>query len=286
MDHVQSGTGIKATETTLDVVEAVRDLDGARPTDVAAELDVAKSTAHKHLTTLAQRGYLRKTGGGEYHIGLTFLNLGEYARTRWPCYNLIREAVTDLGDRTDEDVDFCVEEHGRVYTLCESYHKWEKYPDAGPGYRVDLGDWYYMHSVASGKAILATYNESEVRAVIDRWGLPALTDNTITDVDALLAELETVRERGYAVGDEEYVSGLRTVSMVVEPGDGPVLGALSVSGPAYRMTGPVLHEEIVSVLGEVVARLGERVAEERPGKFYATGATSSGQDASTTAETE
>lgn len=274
MDQSSRDTEIKATMTTLDVIEEIRKREGARTAEIAEALDVARSTAHKHLKTLQQRGYVRNIGG-EYRLGLQFLNLGEHARTRWPCYGRIREAVADLGDRTDEDVDFVVEEKGRVYTLCESYHKWEKYPDAESGYRVDLGDWYYMHSVASGKAILATYTQEEVQAVVDRWGLPALTDNTITDVDELFTKLETIREQGYAIGDEEYVSGLRTVSKAVSPSGWPIIGALSVSGPTYRMTGAVLHDEIVLVLEDVVTRLEQKVAEESPGKFYAMGAASS-----------
>lgn len=279
MAQPETGAGIKTTGTSFDVIEVIQDLDGARTTEVAAELDVAKSTAHKHLKTLERRGYLTNVAG-EYRIGLRFLNLGEYARTRWPCYSLIQEAVADLGDSTEEDVDFCVEENGRVYTLCESYHKWEKYHESQAGYRVDLGDCYYMHSVASGKAILATFSADEVRQVVDRWGLPALTDNTITDVDALFAELDQVRERGYALADEEYVEGLRTVSSAVAPSNGPVLGALSVSGPAYRMTGAVLHDEIVGVLDEVVGSLERRVGAEYPDKFYETRTVSSTQDAS------
>jgi len=285
MERSGVNAGIKTTMTTLDVIEEIREQEGAQTAEIAESLGMARSTIHKHLKTLQGRGYVRKIAG-EYRLGLQFLNLGEHARTRWPWYSLIREAVADLGDRTDEDVDFVVEEKGRVYTLCESYHKWEKYPDAGSGYRVDLGDWYYMHAVASGKAILATYSKEEVRAVVERWGLSALTDNTITDIDELFAELETVREQGYAIGDEEYVSGLRTVSKAVSPPEGAVLGALSVSGPAYRMTGAVLHEEIVSVLEDVVAHLEGQVAEESPGKFYAMGAASSSQDASTSTETE
>lgn len=269
MSHATGTAGIQATETSLDVVEAVRALDGARTKEVANELDVAKSTAHKHLKTLVRRGYLTQTGA-EYRVGLKFLDLGEDARTRWPCYGILQDAVADLGDRTEEDVDFCVVENGRVYTLCGSYHKWEQYHDEQAGYRVNLGDCYFMHSVASGKAILATYPKDAVRAVVDRWGLPALTDNTITSTERLFAELERIREQGYALSDEEYVEGLRTISRTVAPPDGPVLGALSVSGPAYRMTGAVLHEEIDAELGETVAALEERVAQEYPDNFFDT----------------
>jgi len=255
--------GIKATETSIDVVEAVKALDGARTTEVADELGVAKSTAHKHLKTLERRGYLTRSAG-EYHVGLRFLNLGEFARTRWPCYSLVQEAVTDLGERTEEDVDFCVEENGRVYTLCEAYHKWEKYHEAQSGYRVNIGDCYYMHTVASGKAILATYPEAAVREVVDRWGLPALTERTITDVEDLLADLDRTRERGYGLSDEEYVEGLRTISRTVSLPDGGVLGALSVSGPAYRMAGAVLEQEIPDALVDAAESLEEHLAAADP----------------------
>lgn len=278
MAQSTGGYGIQATETSLDVVEVVRDLDGARTKQVAAELDIAKSTAHKHLKTLVRRGYLKQTGS-EYRVGLKFLDFGEDARTRWPCYGVIEEAVTDLGNRTEEDVDFCVAENGRVYTLCGSYHKWEQYHDHQAGYRVNLGDCYYMHSVASGKAILATYPEDRVRAVIDRWGLPALTDNTITTTDELFAELDRIRQQGYALSDEEYVEGLRTLSRTVAPPDGPVLGALSVSGPAYRMTGPILHDEIDADLKDAVATIEERVAEDFPDNLFDTWAATSRRDA-------
>ncbi|MEF8775352.1 MAG: IclR family transcriptional regulator [Haloarculaceae archaeon] len=284
-DGTDERNGIQTTATSLDVVEAVRELDGARTVEVAAELDVAKSTAHKHLQTLLQRGYLTRVAG-EYRIGLKFLDLGEDARRRWPCLSTVREAVTDLADGTDEDVDFCVAENDRVYTLVESYHKWEKYHEAQAGYRVNLGDSYYMHSVASGKAILATCPESTVRAVADRWGLPAVTENTITDVDELLAELEGVRERGYALSDEEYVLGLRTVSRTVSLPEGQVLGALSVSGPAYRMTGAVLHDEIDAVLRETAEALEARIADGYPDKFFGTGAVTPMQDARTSAHSD
>jgi len=284
-DGTDRRKGIKTTHTSLDVVEAVRDLGGARTVDVAAELGVAKSTAHKHLATLRRRGYLTRVGG-EYRIGLTFLDLGEDARTRWPCLSILRDAVTDLADRTEEDVDFCVAENGLVYTLLESYHKWEKYHEAQAGYRVNLGDSYYMHSVASGKAILATCPESTVRAVADRWGLPAVTEHTITDVGALLAELEATRDREYALSDEEYVTGLRTVSRTVSLPNGQVLGALSVSGPAYRMTGAVLHDEIDADLAATVEAIEARIAEEYPDKFFGTGAVTPMQDASTSADSD
>jgi DNA-binding IclR family transcriptional regulator len=250
---------VKTTRKSLRVIEALQELDGGRVTEVADHVGMAKSTAHKHLTTLERSGYLDKDGD-TYHVGLRFLNLGEYARSRWPAADLIKESISELSRRTDEEIDFVAEDHGRVLTVFESYHKWVKYDRGdregdGTRYRAQIGTYYYSHATASGKAILTEYFRERVERIIDQWGLPPKTENTITDREALFEELERIDRRGYAIDDEEYTHGLRSVGEAVTDPAGDVLGALSVSGPAYRVNGSVLDEEIPRALSEVVADL-------------------------------
>lgn len=251
---------VGTTETSLAVIEAIRSSPGARTTELAETVGVAKSTIHKHASTLVYHGYLRKEVGA-YYPGLKLLNLGETARTGFPAYSRIEAAVQTLQERTEEDVDFVVEEQGLVYTILGAYHKWEKRPDTDSGYRARLGDQYYMHSVASGKALLATYDREEVEAILDRRGLSAVTEQTITDREALFSELEQIDEQGYAIADEEYQEGLVSISRPVCRPDGNPLGALSVSGPAYRLTDDILEGEIAPVHETVVTELHEAVAE-------------------------
>lgn len=257
--HEQPAHPVQTTTTSLAILEAVADSGRLRTTDLATTLDISKSTVHKHATTLVYHGYLRKAGDW-YYPGLKLLNLGETARTQFPAHTRIEEAVRTLQEQTEEDVDFVVEEQGRVYTVCEAYHKWEKHPQSSSGYRAHLGDQYYMHSVASGKALLATMERSAIEAVINRWGLPQLTTNTITKPEALFDELETVREQGYAIGNEEFQEGLRSVSRPVHKPDGDPLGALSVSGPAYRLTDDILEAEILAAQLEVITELEDAIA--------------------------
>lgn len=130
-------TTLKTTATSLRVLETLKRLDGATMETVADELSIAPSTAFKHLATLRNEGYLIKEGE-VYHVGLKFLNLGEYARNRRPEQQRVDEAVRELADRTDEEVDYIVEDHGRVVTVAESYHKWVKYQssDSNPVWRL------------------------------------------------------------------------------------------------------------------------------------------------------
>lgn len=250
---------LETTDRSLEILEAIKRNGGATMTDLAEELDLAVSTVYKHLATLESRGYLLKEGEG-YHVGFKFLNLGEHARSRLRGKQAIDEAVHRLAEETTEEVDFVVEDHGRIVTVSESYHKWVKYGEAESGYRARMGDYYPMHTTASGKAILATYPRDRVEEILDTWGLPARTDHTITDRGDLFAELERTRERGFAIGDEEYTEGLRSVGTVVRNEDGRTVGAMSVSGPSYRLTGRVIEERLPTALRETVADLERRIA--------------------------
>ena len=247
---------VKTTRTSLDIIDTIRAADGARVSDVVDAHGIAKSTAHKHLTTLERAGYLIKSGE-VYHIGFKFLNLGEYARERRYWFAAVKAAVEDLAERTEEECDFVVDDHGRVITVVESYHKWAKYGagDDSERYRANIGTYYPIHATGSGLAILSAYPRERVEAVVDERGLSAPTDHTITDREELFAELDRTRERGYAVGDRYYAEGLRSVGRAVTAPDGTVIGALSVSGPTYRIDGPVRDREVPRALAAVVESL-------------------------------
>jgi len=256
---------VETTRTSLDILATIRDRDGARLRDVVDEHGIAKSTAHKHLVTLERAGFLRKSGD-TYHVGLKFLNYGEYAREQWYWFTAVKAAVEELAERTEEECDFVVDDHGRVITIVESYHKWVKYgnDEGSKRYRANMGTYYPMHATGSGLAILSTYSPDRVDDVLDKWGLPALTDHTITSRDRLDAELDRVSERGYSIGDQYYTEGLRSIGKPVCGPDGEAIGALSVSGPTYRIDGSVLEREIPRAISSVTESLEAELAETAP----------------------
>lgn len=252
---------IETTETSIDILETIERQEEATVTEIANELSLAPSTVYKHLVTLESRGYLNKNGE-RYSLGFRFLNLGEHARNRLIGHQLIEKAIQKLTTETEEEVDFTVEDHGRVITVLESYHKWVKYADEeAEQYRARIGTYYHMHSTATGKAILAAYPRERVDAILDTWGLPTRTDQTITERTELFAELKRIDERGYAIDDQEYTDGLRSVGMTVNGPAGGIVGAISVSGPSYRLQGDVLQTVIPSVLEDVVDDLERELIE-------------------------
>jgi DNA-binding IclR family transcriptional regulator len=245
--------GVSSTETLVDIVEVLSERDGAGVTEIADALGLAKSTVYGHLQTLRQREYVLKEGD-TYQLTLRFLDLGQSVRTRRTAYELAREKVEKVADETDERCQFIVEEHGHgVYMFREI---------GDDAVRTDsaIGKHIPLHATAAGKAILATMPRDRVEAIVDEQGLEALTDRTITDRDELFAELETTRERGYAINHGENTAGLYAVGVSVADRDGEVLGALSVSGPAERMTDDRRERELPELMLGVANELELNIA--------------------------
>ncbi|WP_231186550.1 IclR family transcriptional regulator [Haladaptatus sp. DYF46] len=225
-----STTPVRTTARSLDIIDTLRELDGARLTEISAHLDLPDSTVHNHLRTLVQRGYVVRDGN-TYHVSLQFLDLGEYARSRRKVYELASSEIDELAAETEESANLLVEEDGTGVYIYNAQGGNAIPLDTHPGKRVSL------HATALGKAILAFLPESRTDAIFERTGLPARTPKTITDLDELRTELATVRERGYAVDDEERVRGVRCLAVAIKNENGQVIGAISVSGPVSRIEG-------------------------------------------------
>jgi DNA-binding IclR family transcriptional regulator len=265
MSSTDDEGGVETTQLSLNILEFVAAQDGVRLREVKTALGIAKSTAHKHLTTLRKSGFLVKRGK-TYNMGMKCLNFGERARRRWPGYTHIEDAISELTDRTEEDCDFVAPDRGRAITIAESYHKWVKYKgtsgDSAKTYRARMGSYYHMHATASGLAILSTYSRSRVDRIIDEWGLPARTEHTITTREELYQTLETIRQRGIAINNQGYTQGMRSIGRPVYGDQERVIGALSVSGPTYRIDGAVLDEEIPDALNHVGRKLEEAITSQ------------------------
>jgi DNA-binding IclR family transcriptional regulator len=232
---------VSTTETSLRIVDQLLTDGGGRVTELAEALSLAPSTVHRHLKTLRESGYVVKRGD-VYHVGLRFLTVGGAVRRRTPAYQLAKEKIDRLAVRTDERAQFIVEENGRRVYLYHAFGEHAVYTDGQIGVRGPL------HSSAAGKAILAALPDERVEAIVERHGLTPETPHTITDRGALFDELEGIRERGVAFNDEESGEGLRAVATTACDSSGAVLGAISVSGPAHRLTGEWYETELPNLV--------------------------------------
>lgn len=219
---------LKSVAQAFDIIEYLRTTGPATLSGIAERFEMPMSTAHIHLTTLVENGYVLKDDG-EYRCGLLFLRTGGELRDRMPLFRAAKSEVDDLREKSGEYANIGTEESGYLVQLYKSENP-ESIDD-----NASLGAHLYLHSTATGKAILSQLPETEIESILDRRGLPALTDDTITDRDALSTELRETRERGYAVNRGEHHPGVCAIGTPIVSNSGEVLGAISVSGPLSRM---------------------------------------------------
>ncbi|SEP01098.1 transcriptional regulator, IclR family [Halogranum amylolyticum] len=241
----------KTSKTSLLTIEAIQELESASLSEISNHTNIPVSTLHTHLQTLEEMEYIIREDG-DYKLGMKLFHLGEKARWRDDRYQLVKEKAWDLANRVGEEVSFAVEENNRMVIIFD-----ETATPSDEGFQV--GRYFGIHSSACGKAALAEFSEKRINDFVEQTKLPAYTDNTITDKDELLSELETIREQGYAVNTQEELEGLRAVAIAINGPDGSLFGTLDISGPPYRLPD---EEEMAKRLQLVVDDIESSLASE------------------------
>jgi len=232
---------VQTAETMFDIVQRLADDDGASLSELASELEYAKSTVHRHLHTLEALGYVVRRDDG-YHVGLRFLEVGVTARSSYRGYDLVRRKVEEIAEVTGERAQFFVEEHGKMVYLARAVGDQAVRTDPGIGSRIPL------YAASAGKAILAELPETELSDMFERMSFDPVTKHTIIDPDELRAEIDAGRERGYYFNREESLRGTHAVGVAICGPDGDVIGGLSVTGPSHRLNGERLESDLPDLL--------------------------------------
>ncbi|WP_144901435.1 IclR family transcriptional regulator [Halobellus captivus] len=233
--------GLKSVERSFSIVDYLQDANGATLSEAADDLGLAVSTAHIHLTTLVETGYVVKDDD-VYRCGFEFLQTGGQRRDDMALYQAAKPELDDLQVETGEHTNVTVMERGYAVQLYKSESPESIDDDAS------LGDHFYLHLTATGKAMLAEYSDDQVAEILETHGLPALTDDTITEEEVLYGELATIRERGYSINRGEHFPGVCAIGTAIASEPDGALGAISISGPRSRITPERIDEELAPAL--------------------------------------
>jgi DNA-binding IclR family transcriptional regulator len=233
-------TPVKSAARVLDVLETLASSGPLSLRDLAAQLEVPKSSMHALLRTMQRRGWLETDASGTlYGLGVRSLLAGSAYVDRDIVVRRTALVLDELAEQTGETVHLGRLEGSDVVYLAkrESSHPLRLFSSVGR--RLPA------HSVALGKALLA---EMPPEAALARLPpvLEAHTPNTITDPERLLEDLEQVRRRGYAIDAEESASGLRCFAVSLRQQFG-THDAISISVPVARLRDG-REEEIVALL--------------------------------------
>lgn len=242
-DEPATGTPrtLQTVSRAFGLIRALKALDGAGVTELATHLDLSKSATYNYLSTLREEKFVVKNGD-TYELSLQFLLVGEYVRNQNILYRFGRAELDELADEIGEYAHLSIEQHGLGVNL----YKVAGDKAVGASYQTSkLQNSDYLHCSATGKAILAHLPRERVDWIIDKYGLTGKTENTITDRDALYEELDRIEEQGYALNDEEEVTGLQAIGAPITNRHNRVLGSISVSGPVKRMKNPDYHDNVI-----------------------------------------
>jgi len=216
---------------------------GMSLTEIAEGLLLHKSTVHRLIMVLeASRFVERNPATGKFHLGSRVMELGLSAVSQLDIYGIAGPHLRTLVSETGETAHLAVLRDGEVVSLVSAEsNKTLRTP-------VTVGTRTPAHCTSLGKAILAFGPEEYVLQFLKGRTLKAYTRKTITSSSRFKAELRAIRARGYAVDNEEREVGLRCIGAPVCNGAGEVIAAVSIAGPAFRIT----DDRITTLAGAVV----------------------------------
>lgn len=220
------GSGVQSVERVFELLELVTDAGGdVTLSELAGSTDLPLPTIHRLLRTLVGLGYARQLPNRRYALGPRLIRIGEGASRQFGA--LARPQLKRLVDELGESANMAILDGDMVVYVAQvpSSHSMRMF--------TEVGRRAHLHDTGVGKAILAQLPDETVRGIVGRAGMPTPTPHSIGSVDALLSELQVIRERGYAVDDQEQEIGVRCFSMAVP--DAPTPTAVSVSGPISRV---------------------------------------------------
>ena len=251
--EVARGGQVQSVGRALGILRAVAESgDGMTLTDVAQMVGLAPSTAHRLLTTLQQERFVRFDATAHlWQVGVEAFIIGNaFVRTR-DVVAMARPYLRRLMEEGGETANLYLEQDGEAICMAQVECRQMMRAIARPGGRVK------MHCSGAGKAMLGWLPEAEFARVIREHGLKRFTDRTLDTPTRLRRDLKDVRERGYAIDDEEHAVGLRCVAAPVFDEHGRPVAALSLSGPGAR-----IDETRLANIGRLTARIaGEFSAE-------------------------
>ncbi len=250
---------------SIERVSQILDLLGQNPQgislkDLSSKVNLPKGTTHRLLSSLAYLGYVRQDEKTRnYLLGFKLVELGNILLNQLDLRKEAEPFLKELAERTKETIHMVILDHDEVVYIekVEGDHN-----PSGLKMASRIGLRNPAHSSAVGKVLLSHLSEEALNEFFKKNVLQKRTENTITDVTRLKDHLKIVRNQGFAIDDEENEKGVRCIGAPIFDRSGHPVAAISISGPAFRITKKlaqeVLKKEVMETALKISQRLGYR----------------------------
>ncbi len=222
--------GVRALDRALDILDVIAGGGGLTLTEIAQRLDLAPSTVHRVLVTLAARGVAESDNATQtWHVGPTAFRHGSAFMRRSGLVERARPVLRRLMEVTGETANLGILDGNAVLFLSQAETHETIRAFFPPGTRSPL------HASGIGKALLAHMRKFELRQLMRDMQLAQFTPMTLSAPQALLDDLAQIRARGYSLDNEERSLGMRCIAAPIFDLAGEAAAGISVSGPLSRM---------------------------------------------------
>lgn len=260
MRKEKSGYVIQTVAHALDILEQFHDnVDELGVAELSRRLKLHKNKVFRLLATLETRNYIEQNKTTEnYRLGLKNLHLGQTFVKRMGLLRQARPVQESLVRKCNETSYVAIMKDFQVVYLdaVES--------DLPVRVVPRVGEKLPLYCTAAGKVVAASLNEEILRQYIRAGRLKRYTSNTISDPDELVDHLRGIAEKGYAVDDEELDVGVKCVGAPIRDYTRQVVGAVSISGPATRLSAERVNHELIPLVKkaaeEISVKLGYKTS--------------------------
>lgn len=245
---------IDIIDVALDVIEHINDDSKVyRVSEIARELGINRTRVFRILKTLENRGYVNfdpDTQG--YRLGVKFLHIGETVLERMDLRREVEPVLMELARKTGDSAHLLILQGQRAVTLDrrQGEHRLQVASPIGQSLPLFVG--------ASPKILLANLPDEERERIIQSIEFEAFTESTITDVEEFRRCLETIRQQGYAIDEEDYELGVYAIGAPVRDHTGSVIAGITITTPGSRYSAE-RKQELIDLVTEAGYRLSEKL---------------------------
>jgi DNA-binding IclR family transcriptional regulator len=255
----QSSTGrVRSVSRALTILEVMaQQEDRLGLVAISRLVDLDPTTTHRLLRTMQERGFVSQNPiDGKYSLGIRAFQIGNAVIGVTILRQAVRPFIQVLMERTGETANLAIRDGFQAAYVEQA---------TGPRFLrtfSEVGRGIPLHCTAVGKALLIGVSETEIRRLAAQ-GLERYAPNTQTSLEGLLEEVALCRKQGYALDMEEFEPGARCLGAPITDSDGKVLCAISVAGPAIRMSVERL-QSLVPVVVRSAAEVAQALRLTRP----------------------
>jgi len=246
-------TTVRSVERAADLLEVLMSAETpVSLTELSQTVNLHPSTTHRLLATLDKRKFVYQDPNSKlYSPGVKLMYPVPGLRQYYVLVNLVTPILRDIAQATGEGASLAILSGNHAMVVAKAAS------DRSVDVSLRNGMLVPLHCTAVGKSILAYVSPADLDRILNAEGMPPSTPNTIVDQEQMRVALTEIRQRGHAIDNEEWETGIRCVAVPVFSSRNDIFGAISVSGPAGRMTA-----ENVARIAEIIQVGAKKLSEK------------------------